>query len=154
MLPRRYAALNCSIARSLEIVGDRWTMLVLRNALVGQTRFEQFATSLGVASNVLTDRLARLTDEGIVERRAYQEKPVRHEYVITEKGRELWPVLVALVDWGDRHHAPDGPPRLVVHAGCGGRLRQHLTCADCGAEVSTDAIDTRPGPGSVIGSAS
>ncbi|MDQ6934582.1 MAG: winged helix-turn-helix transcriptional regulator [Actinomycetota bacterium] len=154
MLPRRYDALNCSIARSLEVVGDRWTVLILRNALVGQTKFEQFAASLGVASNVLTDRLTRLTDEGIVERRAYQEKPVRHEYVVTEKGRELWPVLVAFIEWGDRHHAPDGPPRLVVHAGCGGRLRQQLTCADCGEAVSTDAIETRPGPGSVVGSAS
>lgn len=154
MLPRRYDALNCSIARSLEIVGDRWTVLILRNALVGQTRFEQFSASLGLASNVLTDRLGRLTDEGILERRGYQQKPVRHEYVISEKGRELWPVLVALLDWGDRHHAPDGPPRLLVHAGCGGRLHQQLTCADCGETVSTYAIDTRPGPGSVVGSPS
>lgn len=147
MLPRDYAEINCSIARTLEIVGDRWTMLILRNALVGQTRFEKYLASLGVARNVLTNRLARLTSEGLLERRAYQQRPVRHEYLITDKGRELWPVLIALLAWGDRHHAPNGAPRVITHAGCGGQVHQHLICDSCGATVDPGAIDTRPGPG-------
>ncbi|MHB8448866.1 MAG: winged helix-turn-helix transcriptional regulator [Mycobacteriales bacterium] len=146
MLPRDYLAINCSVARTLEILGDRWTMLIVRNALVGQTRFEAFL-GLGVARNVLTDRLTRLTEEGILARRPYQQRPLRHDYVITDKGRALWPVLAALVEWGDTYHAPHGAPRLLVHHDCGGQLRQHLTCQRCHTHVSNEAIDTRPGPG-------
>lgn len=148
MLPRDYAALNCSIARGLEALGDRWTLLVIRNALVGVTRFDDHLRILGLARNVLADRLARLTADGILERRAYQERPLRHEYRITEKGRDLWPVIAALVEWGDRYHAPNGPPRVLVHRGCEGHVVPHLTCATCGVEVPNDEIETRPGPGS------
>jgi DNA-binding HxlR family transcriptional regulator len=146
VLPRDYA-LNCSIARTLEILGDRWTALVIRNALVGITRFDDFQSGLGVARNVLADRLARLTEEGILERRQYQERPVRYEYVITDKGRDLWPVLAAMVTWGDRYYAPNGPPRVLIHEGCGGELVQHLTCASCGADVAPADVATKPGPG-------
>lgn len=148
MLPRDYATQNCSIARVLEIVGDRWTILVVRSALAGgSTRFDDFRQRLAIADNVLSDRLSRLTEEGILERRQYQDRPVRHEYVVTEKGRELWPILVAMVEWGDRYHAPNGPPRILYHAECGGEVRQHLTCAHCGDPVPPAEIATRPGPG-------
>lgn len=150
MLPRDYADVNCSIARTLEIVGDRWTVLILRNALVGQTRFEQYSTSLGVARNVLADRLTRLCTEGILERRPYQRLPVRHEYVVTDKGRQLWPVLMALMEWGDRYQAPDGPPRLMGHAGCGGQVHLTVNCDGCGCTLTPETLTTRPGPGSRI----
>ena len=147
MLPRTYEQQECSIARSLEVLGDRWTLLVVRNALVGVTRFDDFRRGLDIADNVLSDRLARLTEEGILERRQYQHRPVRHEYVVTDKGRELWPVLSALVDWGDRYYAPNGPPRVLIHDQCGGQVLQHLTCAGCDATLTSGDISTRPGPG-------
>src|SRR3954468_15276829 len=92
MLPRTYETQVCSVARALEVLGDRWTLLVLRDAFRRVRRFEDFQRSLGVARNVLTDRLTRLVDEGIMRRVPYQERPVRFEYRLTEKGRELWPV--------------------------------------------------------------
>lgn len=147
MLPRDYATQDCSIARSLEVLGDRWTLLVVRCALGGITRFDDFRRHLGIADNVLADRLSRLTEEGVLARRRYQDRPVRHEYRVTRKGRELWPVLVALVEWGDRHYAPDGPPRVVVHAGCGGRVAHHLTCEACHARLGPRDIATVPGAG-------
>ncbi len=150
MLPLDYPAQNCSIARALEILGDRWTMLVLRNALVGQSRFDEFLR-LGVARNVLANRLARLTDEGLVERRPYQQHPLRHEYLITDKGRAVWPVLTALVEWGDRYYAPHGAPRLLIHRDCGGQIRQHLSCTACEAMVGDTDIVTEPGPGARTG---
>lgn len=149
MLPRDYAAQNCSIARTLEVAGDRWTLLIIRTAFfAGITRFGGFQARLDIARDVLADRLARLTDDGIFERRAYQDRPVRHEYLLTGKGRDLIPVLVAMVGWGDRYHAPDGPPRQIVHAGCGGAVEQHLTCRACHAGLEPGELTSRPGPGS------
>lgn len=148
VLPRDYADINCSIARTLEIVGDRWTVMIVRNALIGQTRFDQFLASLGVARNVLTDRLTRLTAEGILERRPYQQRPVRREYVVTDKGRALWPALIALLEWGDRYNAPDGPPRVMTHAVCGCQIRLQMFCDNCGTTVTPNAVSTRAGPGS------
>jgi DNA-binding HxlR family transcriptional regulator len=147
VLPRDYASLNCSIARTLEILGDRWTLLVVRNALVGMTRFDAFQNNLGLARNVLADRLARLTAEGILERVEYQSNPPRYEYRITDKGRDLWPVIVAIVGWGDAYYAPDGPPRVMMHAGCGGDVLQHMTCSHCQAVLRPTDIATRAGPG-------
>src|SRR3954463_2348161 len=103
MLPRTYDDQNCSVARALEVLGDRWTLLVIRDAFLGVRRFDDFQRRLGIARNVLADRLARLTDEGMLERVAYQERPVRHEYRLTEKGIDLWPVVVSLLQWGDKH---------------------------------------------------
>src|SRR5215475_13369432 len=112
MLKRDYEGQICSIARTLEVVGDRWTLLVIRDLVLGNHRFDQLLTSLGVASNVLTDRLKRLVDEGILERVRYSERPERFEYLLTEKGRELGVPLVALMQWGDRHIS-DKPPRIA-----------------------------------------
>jgi DNA-binding HxlR family transcriptional regulator len=149
VLKREYESQNCSIARTLELVGERWTLLIVRDAALGRRRFEEFQRSLGIARNVLSDRLTRLVDAGILERRRYQERPERFEYHLTEKGRELRVALIALMHWGDRHLAPDGPPRLVEHVGCGGPVEQRLVCGDCGAELGPDDLTSRRGPGAV-----
>lgn len=147
MLPRLYEGQVCSVARTLEVVGDRWTLLVVRDALRGVRRFEDFRTGLGIAHNVLADRLARLTEAGILDRRLYQTRPDRHDYHVTERGLDLWPVIMSLLLWGDRHVAPDGPPVLVEHRGCGGRLALGLTCSRCGAPLGPHDTELLPGPG-------
>jgi DNA-binding HxlR family transcriptional regulator len=149
VLPRTYDEQVCSIARTLEIVGDRWTLLVVCDALLGVTRFQEFEEGLGVPKKVLTDRLQRLVDEGILERRLYQQRPERHEYVLTDKGRGLWRVLAHLLMWGDEHYAGEaGPPRLLRHRECGGRLDYSLRCKKCGAEVKESRdVHIAPGPG-------
>ncbi|HEU5157244.1 MAG TPA: helix-turn-helix domain-containing protein [Streptosporangiaceae bacterium] len=147
MLPRTYDTQNCSIARALEVVGDRWTLLVIRSAFEGVRRFDDFQTTLGVARNVLTDRLARLCAEGIMRRVRYQERPERYEYRLTRKGVGLWPAMMSLLLWGDQHYAEAGPPLIIVHRGCGGALTTRLTCDACGVSLGPTDIDVRPGPG-------
>ncbi|MQY04950.1 winged helix-turn-helix transcriptional regulator [Actinomadura macrotermitis] len=146
-LPRTYDSQNCSIARSLEVVGDRWTLLVIRSALEGVRRFDDYQDALGVARNILADRLTRLCDEGVLRRVPYQERPVRYEYRLTRKGLELWPAMMVLLLWGDRHYAPDGPPLIVGHRGCAGSLTPALTCSSCGAALGPGEVESRPGPG-------
>lgn len=149
VLPRTYDTQNCSIARSLEIVGDRWTLLVIRSAFEGVRRFDDFQEALGVARNVLTDRLARLCDEGIMRRRLYQERPDRFEYRLTRKGVELWPAMMSLLLWGDRHYAENGPPLLIRHRDCGGLLTPALTCDKCAEPMGPTDIEPVPGPGAI-----
>src|SRR6266700_5560081 len=114
MLNRDYEGQNCSIARALEVVGERWTLLIIRDVLLGLHRFDQLQESLGIARNVLTDRLNRLVDEGVLERVPYSERPERFEYRLTNKGRELGVPLLALMQWGDRHLS-EKPPRIARH---------------------------------------
>jgi DNA-binding HxlR family transcriptional regulator len=147
VLHRTYDDQNCSIARALEVVGERWTLLILRDAFLGVRRFDDFQQDLGVSRGVLAQRLQWLVDEEILERRSYQENPERFEYRLTEKGRDLWPVIMALVHWGDRYEAEDGPPRLFLHRECGGEITDRRTCAKCGAEVTVRDVETRLGPG-------
>jgi len=148
MLGRTYDDQVCSIARALEVLGERWTLLVVRDVLLGIRRFGDFQHSLGIARNVLTDRLNRLVDAGVLERVPYQDRPVRHEYQLTDMGRELAVPVIALMHWGDRHLAGrGGPPRLTRHLGCGGALHSTLVCATCGESVPGTEIDVRPGPG-------
>ena len=148
MLPRTYENQVCSVARALEVLGDRWTLLVLRDAFRRVRRFEDFQRSLGVARNVLTDRLTRLVDEGILKRVPYHERPVRFEYRLTDKGRDLWPVMMTLMQWGDHHYPePAGRPMVVRHRGCGGEVNGHLTCSKCGAELGPYDCEATPGPG-------
>lgn len=144
MLPRTYDDQVCSIARALEVLGDRWTILVIRDAFMGVRRFEDFQRSLGVARNVLSERLTRLVDEGVLERRRYQERPERFEYRLTEKGLDLFPILMSLMKWGDRH-APDeaGPPLVVLHRGCGGEIDARLRCAVCGESITALNAEAR-----------
>lgn len=147
MLPRTYGGQNCSIARTLEVIGDRWTMLVIRDAFLGVGRFDDFQRSLGIARNVLADRLARLCAEGVLRRRSYQQRPERYEYELTEQGLDLWPVLVSLLTWGDRYRAESGPPRVILHRDCGGRITARATCSACGAVLNPGDVTTQPGPG-------
>jgi DNA-binding HxlR family transcriptional regulator len=147
VLPRTYDSQTCSIARALEVVGDRWTMLVVRDALLGLTRFGQFERDLGAPKKVLADRLDRLVDEGVLERRRYQERPPRDEYVLTDKGRGLWRVMAQLMLWGDEHYLdPAGIPTLAEHRGCGGTADMRLHCTRCGAELEYEDVKLKPGP--------
>ena len=147
MLHRTYEGQVCSVARALEIVGERWTLLILRDALLGVRRFDDFQASLGIARNVLTDRLGRLVEAGVLEKRAYSERPPRHEYRLTDKGRDLWPVVHALVTWGDRHEAPDGPPQPRCRKTRGGAVDDHFCCERCGAALEVRDVETVPGRG-------
>jgi DNA-binding HxlR family transcriptional regulator len=148
MLGRDYAGQNCSVARSLELIGERWTLLIVRDAFLGVTRFEHFLQRLKLAPNILTKRLRSLTDAGILERRRYLERPERHEYVLTEAGKDLLPVLLGLMRWGDAHLAPNGPPVVGRHTGCGGAIDVAGRCDGCGATVAADDLEWHAGPGS------
>ncbi len=139
---RPYDAENCSIARALAVVGERWSLLVMREVLLGARHFAEIRRSLGVAPNILSDRLATLVAHGLLERRAETQ-----EYVPTAKGIDLNPVLVALMAWGDAHEAPAGPPRVVVHRACEHDAHPELTCAHCGEPMAPRDIAVRPGPG-------
>ena len=147
VLPRTYENQTCSVARALELIGDRWTILLIREAFMGTRRFDDFQRQLGCARNVLTDRLARLTDAGVLRRHRYQERPERFEYRLTRMGVELWPVIMALRAWGDRHLAPAGPPLLIVHRDCGGELDERLNCDRCGEPLGPADVEARRGPG-------
>src|SRR4051794_25370146 len=140
---------NCSIARTLAVLGDRWTLLVLREAFNGVRRFEDLQRRLGVARDVLTVRLNRLVEEGVLERVPYREpgQRSRHEYRLTAKGRDAYPILVALLAWGDRHKAdPQGPAVELTHADCGAQVHAELRC-EHGHAVDIREIRPRPGPG-------
>src|SRR5262245_2039949 len=145
MLRRDYEGQVCSIARTLEVVGDRWTLLVIRDVVLGIRRFDELVTSLGAASNVLTDRLNRLVAEGILERVRYSERPERFEYQLTGKGRELGVCLVALMQWGDRHIS-DEPPRIARRPGDGSAITARLVAGD-GSIVPAGEVELVPGPG-------
>jgi DNA-binding HxlR family transcriptional regulator len=147
MLKREYENQVCSIARTLEVIGERWTLLILRDCFMGVRRFDDFQRSLGIARNVLSARLQRLVDEGILEKQAYAERPVRYEYRLTDKGRDLWPVLMTLVGWGDRYEAEGGAPWVYEHRGCGGHPDTHLCCDRCGEALDPRKLERKPGPG-------
>lgn len=137
MLGRTYGGQACSAARALEVVGERWTLLIVRDALQGTTRFDDFLAGLGVSRNVLSVRLNGLVESGILQRVRYQERPERFEYVITPMGRALAPVIVSLMQWGNIWLARgDGPPRVIEHTGCGGHVHSRMVCDACGNEVS------------------
>jgi DNA-binding HxlR family transcriptional regulator len=142
-----FSDLNCSIARPLSILGERWALLVIRDVFLGRRRFDEIQESLGVASNVLSQRLATLTEEGILERRPYSEHPERFEYRLTRKGLDLQPVLLSLIAWGDRYMAEDGAPLEPVHTSCGHSFHAVATCSECGEQVVPSEVRTRPGPG-------
>jgi DNA-binding HxlR family transcriptional regulator len=145
VLKRDYEGQVCSIARALEVIGDRWTLLIVRDLVLGLSRFDEFLESLGVASNVLADRLNRLVEERIVERVRYSERPERFEYRLTAKGRELGLVLLALMQWGDRHISTK-PPRIARRRGDRSRVTVGLVAAD-GTPVRPGDLELVPGPG-------
>jgi len=145
MLKRTYEGQTCSIARALELVGERWTLLIIRDAFLGLRRFDQFQDSLGVARNVLTNRLNRLVEEGILERTAYSERPPRFEYRLTEKGRDLGVALLALMQWGDRHLS-EKPPRIARRRSDRGRITAALVARD-DSVVRPAEVEIVAGPG-------
>jgi DNA-binding HxlR family transcriptional regulator len=148
VLRHDYPGQACSLAKSLEVIGERWSLLIVRDVMNGNRRFSGIQSSLGIARNVLSSRLQRLIDEDILERRAYQESPPRHEYFLTEKGLDLWPTLLALMHWGDRHGAgPAGPPLIVIHKDCGGEVSDRGICATCGEILNARDATAVPGPG-------
>lgn len=138
---------HCSIASTLAVVGDRWTLLILRDVFRGLHRFSELQADLGIARNLLTDRLARLVDAGVLEKVPYQHRPLRHEYRLTTKGADLSPALVALMAWGDRWYAEEGPPVELYHDRCGTALERRPRCPACDEVVSPGHIRSRPGPG-------
>jgi DNA-binding HxlR family transcriptional regulator len=148
VLRNDYDGQTCSIAGALEVVGERWSLLVLRDVMLGLRRFEEIQANLGVARNVLQSRLTRLVEHGVLERRLYNERPRRYEYVLTDKGLDLWPALVALMQWGDRYApTPAGPPVVLEHRDCGGAVDDHRTCTACGERLEVRDVRALPGPG-------
>jgi DNA-binding HxlR family transcriptional regulator len=139
---------NCSVAAALAIVGERWTLLVLREVLLGHRRFQEIKRNTGIATNILTDRLATLVEHGVLERRLYSEQPESHEYVPTAKALDVRPILVGLMQWGDKYvNAESGPPRVYVHTACGHDADPFLGCAHCGQAIDYGELKVRPGPG-------
>lgn len=135
----------CSIARTLDIVGEWWTMLILRDIAYGVRRFGEIEKDLGISANILTDRLEALSGEGLIESRAYRQRPLRHEYHLTEKGAELIPALLALMRWGDRWTWPDGHgPVGVVHEQCDHEVRVEVRCPDCDRKVAPRELRAKP----------
>jgi DNA-binding HxlR family transcriptional regulator len=148
MLGNDYDKQVCSIAGALEVVGERWSLLIVRDVFLGLRRFDEIQADLGIARNVLQVRLTRLVAHDVLEKRLYQEHPPRYEYRLTEKGLGLWPTVVALMQWGDRYAVPPaGPAVLLEHRGCGGAVDEHRVCAKCGARLSVRDVRALPGPG-------
>lgn len=149
MAPMKWHELSeqhCSVARSLAVVGDRWTLLILRDLFLGARRFETIRDSLGLSRTILAERLSLLEAEGVLRRKPYQEKPLRHEYHLTGKGIDLYPVIMFLLRWGDRYYAGDqGPPVVQHHLACGHDFTPELHCSECGEPVSP--FETRPRAG-------
>jgi len=145
-LQHSYDNQDCSVAATLELVGERWTLLIVRELLLGVHRFSELQADLGVARNVLQARLERLVEHGIVERRRYQEHPPRDGYHLTEAGLDLWPTIVTLMEWGDRHlPRPGGPPVTITHRGCGGEMDAHRLCDRCGSRLGPRDVWAAPG---------
>ncbi|HLM84677.1 MAG TPA: helix-turn-helix domain-containing protein [Solirubrobacteraceae bacterium] len=147
MLGNDYDNQVCSVASALEVIGERWSLLIVRELFIGRRRFDEIQVDLGIARNVLQARLQRLLEQGVLEKRLYQERPPRYEYRLTDKGLDLWPTLVSLMKWGDRYAAPAGPPVLLEHRGCGGAVDEHRICEACGARLSVRDARAVPGPG-------
>ena len=147
MAIQAFAEQNCSIARTLSVLGERWTVLVLREVFLGNRRFDRIRAELGIASNVLSERLSTLVDAGVLERRRYSDRPDRFEYRLTEAGLELQPVLLELLRWGDAHMSPAGPPRVVVHTDCGHVMEPRQVCSHCGGSLTPRNVRSRLGPG-------
>jgi len=143
-----FADMNCSIAQSLEIIGEWWTLLILRDAFLGIHRFDDFVERLGIARNVLTNRLDTLVDADVLERRPYDEARGRYDYLLTDKGRALWPVMIALRQWGDEWILGAGnEPLLIEHHGCGHDTIAEMTCNACGERLDARSVRAKAGPG-------
>lgn len=136
----------CSLARTLAVIGDKWTLLVLRDCFLGIRRFDEFERRLGITRHLLAGRLKKLVEHGVLAKHAYQQRPLREEYRLTEKGLDLHPLILSLVSWGDRHMADErGAPLLHVHKGCGQVMKPVLVCSECAEPVTARDIRVEPG---------
>ncbi len=136
-----FADMDCSIAQALEVIGEWWTPLILRDAFLGTTRFEEFHDRLGISRNILSARLDALVDAGVMERATYEAARGRSDYVLTEKGTALWPVLTALRQWGDEWIlGPGNAPVELLHTTCGARATAHYVCGECGERLDRSAV--------------
>jgi DNA-binding HxlR family transcriptional regulator len=138
----------CSVARTLAVIGDRWTLMILRDCFLGARRFDEFQARLGLSRALLAGRLRQLTEAGVLERRVYQTRPDRHEYRLTPAGLDLHPVIIGLADWGNRHLGDErGPPLLHRHKSCDHDFHPVTACSHCGEAIDPRAVAVRPGPG-------
>src|SRR6201981_866096 len=138
----------CSVARTVSVIGDRWTLLILRECFLRQRRFEAFETSLGIPRHVLADRLKKLVRFGVLRRIPYQESPKRYEYILTQKGLDLYPVIMSIVHWGNIHMVDSrGRPMLHQHKNCGHMFDPVMVCSECGEPLLAKAVHVHPGPG-------
>jgi DNA-binding HxlR family transcriptional regulator len=146
---KSFSEMNCSVAQCLEVIGEWWSMLIVRDAFLGVTRFDQFQERLGISRNVLNLRLAHLVEAGVLAKVPYSEHPPRHDYRLTDKGRDLWPVVTTMRQWGDKYAAPNGPPLEVAHKSCGEVSDAVLTCSACGEPMGPRDVRAAAGPGAV-----
>lgn len=146
---KSFAGMHCSVAQCLEVVGEWWSMLILRDVFLGVTRFDDIQERLGISRNILNQRLSRLVEMGVLAKVPYSEHPPRYDYRLTDKGRDLWPVLTTMRQWGDRYAAPDGPPLQVVHKSCEAVADAVLVCSSCGEPIGPRDVRAVPGPGAV-----
>ena len=141
-----FGDMACSIARTLDVIGERWSLLIVRDAFYGIRRFDDFRQDLGIARNVLTDRLNALVEQGVFERRQYEERPPRYEYVLTDKGRELLPVILTMMRWGHRWESDDMEPVTLTHTVCGHETRPVVVCEQCREDIGWGELRTDPIP--------
>jgi DNA-binding HxlR family transcriptional regulator len=146
---KSFADMHCSVAQCLEVIGEWWSVLIVRDAFLGVSRFGDFQQRLGISRNILNQRLKRLVDAGILQKIPYSDHPPRHDYHLTAKGRDLWPVLTAIRQWGDKYEAPQGPPVQVIHKACGEIAQALWTCSVCGDPMGPQDVRIVSGPGLV-----
>jgi DNA-binding HxlR family transcriptional regulator len=146
-----FARMHCSLARGLDLIGDWWSPLIVRDLFLGVVRFDDLIEDLGISRNLLTRRLKALIGSGIIKRQVYQRRPIRYEYRLTEAGRDLVPAILALTAWGDRWARPkEGSPMLFVHTTCGHYFQAQVTCSACGEVIGRDTVKTIGGPGGAM----
>ena len=142
---------QCSVARTIAVIGDRWTLLLLRDCFMRVRRFEDFQARLGVTRHLLADRLKKLVRHGVLRRVPYQARPKRHEYILTQKGLDLYPIIMAIVHWGDVHMVDErGRPRLHEHKSCGKVFDPVMTCSECGKALAPREVHAHPGGGASV----
>ena len=145
--------MRCSLARGLDMIGDWWSPLIIRDLFLNVVRFDELVEDLGISRNLLTRRLKSLVENGVIERTVYQRRPTRYEYRLTEAGRDLVPAILALTAWGDRWARPkEGSPILFVHKTCGHQFQPRVSCSACGEVIDADTVTPIPGPGGAAAS--
>jgi DNA-binding HxlR family transcriptional regulator len=148
---KSFSDMHCSLAQCLEVVGEWWTLLIVRDAFFGVSRFDEFQERLGISRNVLGQRLARLVEAGVLTKVPYSEHPPRFDYRLTDKGNDLWPVVTAMRQWGDKYAAPDGQPLQLIHDSCGQVSEPQMACSACGEPIGPQDVKAIPGPGDLDG---